>query len=205
MEDAEEDRSALGDLRTEHKLGWHLFDELVNQTWLLLPGSLKGQNDNPVEGWYALVYDRLSGTSLVKQWRNNDDEFRGLTANSFKASATVIELLFKEWDVSNSTSPVASAEDERIPDPNPKDVLKMKGNSRLLFRYMWKRDNVTLDELREVLHAEHRKKNHKCKAPSDKAVKNAVEYLERKLSEAGLTATKVEKNGGMYYLRHPQK
>jgi hypothetical protein len=96
-------------------------------------------------------------------------------------------------------------EDNTIHDPEDNLVLAMKGNSRVLLLYLWKRGNVPLDELQVALHAERRKKNPKAKAPSDKAVNDAVEYLKTKLSEARFLHTKVKKNGGMFCLHHPQK
>ena len=92
-----------------------------------------------------------------------------------------------------------------IPDPEAKLVRKVKGNGRALLLHFWKRDNVPLDELRAVLHVERKKKDPSAKPPTDKAVEDAVRYLEQKLTEAGCTKTMVEKNGGLYRLSHPQK
>ncbi len=64
---------------------------------------------------------------------------------------------------------------------------------------------MPLDELRAVLHAERKRKDLIAEPPTDRAVKDAVEYLEQKLTEAGFTKTTVEKNGGLYRLAHPQK
>ena len=98
-----------------------------------------------------------------------------------------------------------SPELPNIPDPEVKLVRKMKGNSRALLLHLWRRDNVSLDELRIVLHFERKRKDPNAAAPTNKAVKDAVEYLEQKLTEAGFTRTTVEKNGGLYHLSHPQK
>ncbi len=98
-----------------------------------------------------------------------------------------------------------SPEDATIPNPDDKLVRQMKGNSRCLLLHLWKRGNVSLDELRAVLWSEHRKTNTKAKRPTSKAATNAVDYLERKLQAAAYKNTLIEKNGGMYFLRHPQK
>jgi hypothetical protein len=92
-----------------------------------------------------------------------------------------------------------------VPDPEAKIVLDLKGNSRALLLHMWKRDNVTLDELRAVLHGVRKQKEANADAPNDRAVRAAVEQLELKLSAVGLLRTKIVKNGGLYCLSHPQK
>ena len=94
-----EPRDAFGYWESQSKLRQDRFRELVCQTWCLLPESLKGQRDDPAEGWFAIVYDRLAGTSLVREWCGDDPsgllyEYRGLTVNPFEASAYAIKLLF---------------------------------------------------------------------------------------------------------------
>ena len=89
-----------------------------------------------------------------------------------------------------------------VPEPDPALVRKMKGNSRVLLVYLWKKtDNTTLDDLRDALH--EAKPN--SPLPKDKAVTKAVERLENAMHKAGLVTTRIVKNGGMIYLSHPQK
>jgi hypothetical protein len=98
-----------------------------------------------------------------------------------------------------------SPEIDGVPPPDEKLVRELRGNSRILLVYLWPRGNVTRDELRAALHAERHRRDSQARPPSDRAVAHAIDYLERKLSEACQIETKVEKNGGMYYLGHPQK
>jgi hypothetical protein len=61
--------SMAKDPRAERKLGWYRFQDLVYETLPLLPGSLRGrEGDDAEDRWYAIVYDRLAGTSLVREW-----------------------------------------------------------------------------------------------------------------------------------------
>ena len=103
----------------------------------------------------------------------------------------------------NAANP--SAEIPNVPDPEQKLVRQLKGNSRALLLYMWKRGNVTLDELLNVLHIERKKKKPQATLPTKKAVRDAVTRLDQKLSEIGLTRTTVKTSDGLYCLDHPQK
>jgi hypothetical protein len=98
-----------------------------------------------------------------------------------------------------------SPELDGVPAPDDALVRKMKGNARCLLIHLWGRGNVSREEIRAVLHAERRKREPRAAVPTDRAVGDAVNYLARKLSEAGCLQTKLTKNGGMYYLSHPQK
>ena len=88
-------------------------------------------------------------------------------------------------------------EDLAIPDPEPTLVRQLRGYQRPILIYLWKRDNVTRDQLRQAVW--------KKKKISDKGIDKAVERLNTRLYELKHSVTKVESNGGMYYLKHPQK
>jgi hypothetical protein len=117
----------------------------------------------------------------------------------------IVDLIDPIADGPVPPAPAVSPEIEGVPPPDEKLVRELKGNSRILFCYLWSRGNVTRDELRAVLHAEHQRSNSQAKLPSDRAVKDAVDYLSRRLSELKCHNTVVKKTGGLFYLRHPQK
>jgi hypothetical protein len=138
---------------------------------------------------------------------------RGVTpAELDRMSLTEVARLLRKEAASNDTKAqdpvergngkVLSPEIDNVPDPEEGLVRKVKGNSRKLLLYMWKRGNVNRDELRPVLSAGRQKKT---KPVSDRAIDDAIDYLSVKLSEAHLTSTVINKSGGLYCLCHPQK
>ncbi len=88
-------------------------------------------------------------------------------------------------------------DDPNIPDPDETLVRKLRGYQRPILLYLWKRGNVTRDQLRKAVWKE--------KKTSDKGMDKAVERLNIRLYELNHTLTSIESNGGMYYLKHPQK
>ena len=98
-----------------------------------------------------------------------------------------------------------SPENSAISDPEPKLVRDLRGNSRAFLLYLWKRENVSINELKTVMHTERKRRQPNAAVPTDKAVKDAVAYLEQRLAELAFTKTIIEKNGGLYRLAHPQK
>jgi hypothetical protein len=84
-----------------------------------------------------------------------------------------------------------------IPDPDPKLIRQLTGNSRALAKYLWKRGNVSLDALRRDVW--------EGKPVGDRAIDAAVDYCNDKLSDLGYKMTRIEKCDGLYYLRHPEK
>jgi len=98
----------------------------------------------------------------------------------------------------DETPPVEDQIDENLEIPDPDDTLvrKLRGFQRPILVYLWKRGNVTRDQLRKAVWK---------KQISDKGIGKAVERLNTRLYELNHSLTKVESNGGMYYLKHPQK
>lgn len=111
-----------------------------------------------------------------------------------------------DWcrQIESPASTMPSPEIEDVPGPEDSLVLRLKGNSRALLLYMWKRGNITREEVRSVLHAERRKKNPNAEPPTDKAVRDAIGYFDSALKAGGLLRTKLIQNGGMFRLSHPQ-
>jgi hypothetical protein len=91
------------------------------------------------------------------------------------------------------------SENPDVPDPDPDLVRRLRGNSRTLLVYLWKRDNVSEKQLFQAVWKGKKVTNRK------KTVEDAVDYLNRRLAELGYTHTTVKRNGGLYYLKHPQK
>ncbi|NLX95985.1 MAG: hypothetical protein GXY83_07400 [Rhodopirellula sp.] len=106
----------------------------------------------------------------------------------------------KDEAVKRFSEPAFGSGTSEIPDPDPELVVKLRGLSRELLLYMWKRGPVTRDELRPLWTKLGREE------PTDKAIEDAIDYLNESLKlRLHLKETKVEKNGGLYYLKHPQK
>ncbi len=90
-----------------------------------------------------------------------------------------------------------SDEDPKIPEPDPKLLMSLRGKSRELLQYLWRRGLVGREELRQDVWKDSK--------AADKTIDAAIDYLNQKLSEKGYRTTRVEKSGGTYYLRHPEK
>ena len=123
----------------------------------------------------------------------------GLTAAVWIVS---VVLLVQREIAPALTLRIESPEDERtpedpnVPDPEDKLVRDLKGNSRKLLKYLWKRGNVSRGELRREIWGGD---------ATDKAINLAIDYLNRGLNKLGHTKTLVESSGDLYYLRHPAK
>ena len=90
-----------------------------------------------------------------------------------------------------------AVENPNIPDPEEDLVRALRGYQRPILVYLWKRGNVKRDELRKAVWRQ--------KKIGDKAIDKAIERLNTNLYELKHSLTKVESNGGMYCLKHPQK
>jgi len=93
--------------------------------------------------------------------------------------------------------PIVDNENSGIPDADEALVRKIKGKGRAILLYLWKRGNVSRDELREAVW--------KGKSISDKGIDKAVERLNVTFYHIGHSHTKIESSGGIYCLKHPQK
>lgn len=91
----------------------------------------------------------------------------------------------------------AASDEETIPDPEPKLIRQLSGNSRSLVEYLWKKGNVSTEQLRRDVW--------QGKEVTDRAIYRAVEYCNDNLAKLGHTRTKIENRDGLFYLTHPQK
>jgi hypothetical protein len=102
-------------------------------------------------------------------------------------------------------APARSPEVQGMADPDARLIRLMKGNSRALLIYMWKRRDVTFEELRSALHDVRRSKKPNAPPLKDKAVRDAVGYFERTLNRPeirNISIITLRHNGGMYWLSH---
>jgi hypothetical protein len=196
-----------GDLQPVAK--WCLQESTPQRKWLSVccvafdSAALPTMATEDKEGVSEALVDWVPCVPVPPQIRLAPDGHDRLAEDRLRAPA-VEDLGGKTPSQQNETAEL-SPEDATIANPDDKLVRQMKGNSRCLLLHLWRRGNVSLDELRAVLWCEHQKTNAKAKRTTSKAAKNAVDYLERKLQAAAYKNTLIEKNGGMYFLRHPQK
>jgi len=88
-------------------------------------------------------------------------------------------------------------ENREVPDPDETLVRNLRGKQRPILVYLWKRGNVTRDQLRNAVWDKQK--------ISDKGIDKAIERLNVRLYELKHSLTNVESSGGMFYLKHPQK
>ncbi|MFZ1933475.1 MAG: hypothetical protein WCB27_05905 [Thermoguttaceae bacterium] len=141
------------------------------------------------------------GKPRVLPWTGDVADLRhwGLNATAILARIRWENAKVKEQRSRITPPKDQTAENPDIPDPDETLVLKTRGNSRAILLYLWKRGPVSREQLRQAIWKE--------KKISDRGIDKAVEDLNLRLSliiETGCK-TKVIRNGGVYFLQHPQK